>query len=55
MGGEERLQQLIDATPAKRAASAEEIGELAAFLCSPRAAFLTGASIPMDGGLHLRS
>ena len=34
--------------------SRDEYGDLVAFLCSERAAYLTGTSIPIDGGL-LRS
>jgi 3-oxoacyl-[acyl-carrier protein] reductase len=40
--------------PAKRLGQPEEYGDLVAFLCSDRAAYLTGAVIPLDGGL-LRS
>lgn len=40
--------------PAGRLGRAEEYGELVAFLCSDRAAYLTGTVIPLDGGL-LRS
>jgi 3-oxoacyl-[acyl-carrier protein] reductase len=40
--------------PAKRLGTPEEYGDLVAFLCSERAAYLTGAVIPLDGGL-LRS
>jgi 3-oxoacyl-[acyl-carrier protein] reductase len=40
--------------PAKRLGMPEEYGDLVAFLCSERAAYLTGAVIPLDGGL-LRS
>lgn len=40
--------------PAGRLGSTAEYGELVAFLCSERAAYLTGAVIPLDGGL-LRS
>jgi 3-oxoacyl-[acyl-carrier protein] reductase len=40
--------------PARRLGTPEEYGDLVAFLCSERAAYLTGAVIPLDGGL-LRS
>jgi 3-oxoacyl-[acyl-carrier protein] reductase len=40
--------------PAGRLGTPEEFGDLVAFLCSERAAYLTGAVIPLDGGL-LRS
>ena len=38
----------------RRLGRPEEYGDLVAFLCSERAAYLTGAVIPLDGGL-LRS
>jgi 3-oxoacyl-[acyl-carrier protein] reductase len=40
--------------PAGRLGTPEEHGDLVAFLCSERASYLTGAVIPLDGGL-LRS
>jgi 3-oxoacyl-[acyl-carrier protein] reductase len=40
--------------PARRLGQPEEYGDLVAFLCSERAAYLTGTVIPIDGGL-LRS
>jgi 3-oxoacyl-[acyl-carrier protein] reductase len=40
--------------PARRLGAPEEYGDLVAFLCSERAAYLTGTVIPLDGGL-LRS
>ena len=36
--------------PFKRLGRPEEIGEVAAFLCSPRARWLTGQNIVVDGG-----
>ncbi|MGO1520642.1 MAG: SDR family oxidoreductase [Sphingobacterium sp.] len=41
----------IEQIPAKRLGKPEEYGQLAAFLASEYAAYLTGASIPLDGGL----
>jgi 3-oxoacyl-[acyl-carrier protein] reductase len=40
--------------PAGRLGTPEEYGDLVAFLCSDRAAYVTGTVIPIDGGL-LRS
>jgi 3-oxoacyl-[acyl-carrier protein] reductase len=37
--------------PAGRLGTPEEYGDLVAFLCSERAAYITGAVIPIDGGL----
>ncbi len=50
-GAEEAARQRV---PAKRLGQSAEYGDLVAFLCSERAAYLTGAVIPLDGGL-LRS
>lgn len=42
-------------TPMGRWGETNEIGNVIGFLCSSKAAFLTGAIIPVDGGLHLVS
>jgi 3-oxoacyl-[acyl-carrier protein] reductase len=47
-GAEEAAKTRI---PAGRLGRAEEYGDLVAFLCSKRAAYITGAVIPIDGGL----
>lgn len=44
----EKMEKQI---PAGRFARPEEIGALAAFLMSPQAAYITGATIPVDGGM----
>nr|ACL11812.1 putative short chain dehydrogenase/reductase [Mycolicibacterium brisbanense] len=54
-GTSEEEGALVDAWgrmhPLGRVAQPSEIGEVIAFLCSERASFLTGAAVPVDGGL----
>ncbi len=46
-----RVDKLIEATvPLNRFASPREIADIAAFLCSDRAAFMTGTDVTVDGG-----
>ena len=42
---------LREATPVGRMGTPEDVAALVAFLCSPDAAFITGASVVIDGGL----
>jgi 3-oxoacyl-[acyl-carrier protein] reductase len=51
---EEMERRAPEGVPAGRLGRPEEYGDLVAFLCSERAAYLTGAVIPLDGGM-LRS
>jgi NAD(P)-dependent dehydrogenase (short-subunit alcohol dehydrogenase family) len=50
-GAAARFPQLVGGTALKRGGQPEEVAELASFLCSDRASFITGAVIPIDGGL----
>jgi NAD(P)-dependent dehydrogenase (short-subunit alcohol dehydrogenase family) len=42
--------ELVEGAAMKRAGQPEEVAELASFLASDRASFITGAVIPIDGG-----
>ncbi len=48
----ELLAQGQARVPLRRYAEAEDIAQVALFLASERAAYVTGAVIPMDGGLN---
>ena len=50
----ERLPQLVRGTALKRDGQPEEVAELAAFLCSDRSPYITGAVIPVHGGMSRR-
>jgi NAD(P)-dependent dehydrogenase (short-subunit alcohol dehydrogenase family) len=44
------VEQMGSQAPLGRAADPTEIAEAIVFLASPRASYLTGATVPVDGG-----
>ena len=46
-----QLQKLVRGTPLRRLATVDEIADAALFLISPSAAFITGHTLVVDGGL----
>jgi NAD(P)-dependent dehydrogenase (short-subunit alcohol dehydrogenase family) len=51
--GEKRMEELTAAVPLGRVAEPAEIAGVVAFLAGPDGAYITGAVIPVDGGLGM--
>jgi NAD(P)-dependent dehydrogenase (short-subunit alcohol dehydrogenase family) len=50
-GTDENKAALVSTVPVKRLAAPEEIAHVIAFVASASASYMTGASIPVDGGM----
>ena len=50
---EDRMKELTAAVPLNRVATPDEIAGVVAFLAGPDAGYITGAVIPVDGGLGM--
>jgi len=50
---EKRRGDIAEQVPLGRFCSAEEIAEVVSFIASPKASYITGAIIPVDGGLGM--
>ena len=46
-------ERMLSRSPMKRWAAPDEIAQTADFLCAEQSGLITGAFIPVDGGLHL--
>ena len=51
---EDRVRQMIDTIPLKRAGEAKEVADAVVWLCSDRSSFVTGQNLLIDGGYTLQ-
>ena len=51
--GQDKLDQITNSVPLARMATADEIAGAVVFLAGPDAAYITGAILPVDGGLGM--
>ena len=54
LGDAARWEELFDKYPGKRPATSEEVADLVAFLASPKAGYITGTVVTIDGGIAAR-
>ena len=47
-----RFKKILSRTPLDRFGKVEDISNVVGFLCSPEAKFITGTTLPVDGGFH---
>jgi 3-oxoacyl-[acyl-carrier protein] reductase len=50
---EETRKLIVDATPLKSIGTTDDVAHAAVFLASPQAHFITGVTLPVDGGLGI--
>lgn len=51
--GKKHIEHFSANTPLRRLGNPDDIANVIVFLSSPRAAYITGISIPVDGGMNL--
>ena len=49
----EQVKKLVENVPLGRLGRADDVAQAVLFLCSPAAAYITGATLHVNGGLHM--
>ncbi|PQM48805.1 7-alpha-hydroxysteroid dehydrogenase [Mycobacterium talmoniae] len=48
------VEEYLENTPLGRAGAPQDVADAVVFLCSPKASWLTGEVLDLNGGAHLR-
>ena len=51
--GEEQAKKLVEHVPLGRLGRIEDVAQAVLFLCSPQAAYITGATLHVNGGMYM--
>jgi 3-oxoacyl-[acyl-carrier protein] reductase len=49
----DQVKKLVEKIPLGRLGRVEDIAQAVLFLCSPAAAYITGATLHVNGGMHM--
>ena len=49
----EQVKKLVENVPLGRLGRVDDIAQAVAFLCSPAAGYITGATLHVNGGMHM--
>ena len=50
---EEQARKLVESVPLGRLGRVEDVAQAVLFLCSPAAAYVTGATLHVNGGMYM--
>src|SRR6476659_6232907 len=50
---EDQVKKLVESVPLGRLGKVDDIAQAVVFLCSPAAAYITGATLHVNGGMHM--
>ena len=50
---EEQVKKLVEGVPLGRLGRVDDVAQAVLFLCSPAAAYITGATLHVNGGMHM--
>jgi 3-oxoacyl-[acyl-carrier protein] reductase len=51
--GEDQSRKLLENVPLGRLGKVEDVAQAVLFLCSPAAAYITGATLHVNGGMYM--